>query len=85
MICCGVFSQLTFCMALNLISLSVCLVVVVCCCFCLLGGVMCGFVFLSTVFLFPAEKANLPELTSVQLKKLRHLTVVTLATKSKVN
>ncbi|XP_076451335.1 COP9 signalosome complex subunit 7b-like [Babylonia areolata] len=32
---------------------------------------------------YKAEKANLPELSAVQLKKLRHLTVVSLATKSK--
>lgn len=32
---------------------------------------------------YKAERANLPELSPVQLKKLRHLTVVSLATKSK--
>lgn len=32
---------------------------------------------------YKAEKANLPELSAAQLKKLRHLTVVFLATKSK--
>ncbi len=40
-------------------------------------------IFLFFVFL-KGNKAELPELTTAQLKKLRQLTIVSLATKSKV-